>query len=64
MKYKVDSLCEECRWFVCDEDSGEEYCNVLLDEDEYVRFIQSANGKSCRYFCPDSGEYEIVRRQN
>lgn len=60
----MDSLCEECRWFVCDENSGEEYCNALLDEDEYARLVQGADGKACRYFCPDSGDYEIVRRQN
>ena len=35
-----------------------------LDEDEYIRFLQSGTDKTCRYFSPDGGEYEIVRRQN
>ena len=61
---KVDILCEECRWFFRDEDSGEEFCNLQLDEDEYLRFLETAGSKSCKYFCPDNGEYEIVRRQN
>ena len=37
---------------------------VKLDEDEYIRFLQSGTDKTCRYFSPDGGEYEIVRRQN
>ena len=48
----MDSLCEQCRWF------------LELDEDEYIRFLQSGTDKTCRYFSPDGGEYEIVRRQN
>lgn len=60
----MDSLCEECRWFMFDDESGEEYCNLQLDEDEYVHFLEHSSEKSCKYFCPDGGEYEIVRRQN
>ena len=60
----MDFLCENCRWFMCDEDSGEEFCNALLDEDEYAQLTQSLRRGKCRYFCPDGGEYEIVRRQN
>lgn len=49
---------------MCDEDSGEEFCNALLDEDEYAELTHSLTIGKCKYFCPDGGEYEIVRRQN
>ncbi len=42
----MDLLCENCRWFVCDEDSGEKFCNALLDEDEYAQLTQSYAGES------------------
>lgn len=61
----MDALCEQCRWFVFDEeDSDGGYCNLTLDEDEYVRFLAESSCKTCKYFCADGGEYEIVRRQN
>lgn len=60
----MDLLCENCRWYQYDEDSGEEFCNALLDEDEYAQITRSLSSGKCRFFCPDGGEYEIVRRQN
>lgn len=61
----MDTLCEQCRWFVFDEEESDGgYCNLTLDEDEYVRFLEESSGRACRYFCADGGEYEIVRRQN
>ncbi len=60
----LELLCENCRWYQCDALSGEEFCNALLDEDEYVQVLQGLNSGKCRFFCPDGGEYEIVRRQN
>lgn len=59
----LEILCEKCWYNTYDEDSEEYFCNLQLDEDEYVRLLQERN-KSCRYFRPDNGEYEIVRRQN
>ena len=61
---KMDSLCEQCRWFVNDDETAEGFCDLELDEDEYIIFLQSGTDKTCRYFSPDGGEYEIVRRQN
>ncbi len=60
----LEILCENCRWLAYDEDSEEEFCNLQLDEDEYIRLLSENTSKGCRYFCPDNGEYEIVRRQN
>lgn len=60
----MDSLCEQCRWFVNDDETAEGFCDLEPDEDEYIRFLQSGTDKTCRYFSPDGGEYEIVRRQN
>lgn len=59
----LENLCEKCWYNTYDEDSEEYFCDLLLDEDEYVRLMQEKN-KTCKYFRPDNGEYEIVRRQN
>ncbi len=59
----MDNLCEQCWYNSYDEETDEYFCSLELDEDEYVRMLQ-ASDKSCRYFRPDGGEYEIVRRQN
>ena len=59
------ALCDECRYFVFDEESEEYFCDLSLDEDEYVRLLEeTGSGKSCRYFIKDLGEYGIVRKQN
>ena len=58
-------LCDECWYNSIDEESGEAFCSLVLDEDEYARLISSPeNGKSCRYFRPDVDEYKIVKKQN
>ncbi len=58
-------LCEKCRYNVFDEESGECFCDLSLDEDEYVSLLgELGQGKSCRYFTPDIDEYGIVRKQN
>ena len=59
----MDNLCEKCWYNEYDEEADEYFCSLQLDEDEYVRLIQERN-RSCRYFRPDNGEYEIVRKQN
>lgn len=59
----MDSLCEKCWYNSYDDESDEYFCTLVLDEDEYVRLISEQN-KTCRYFRPDSGEYEIVKKQN
>lgn len=59
----MDNLCEKCWYNSYDEEQDEYFCSLELDEDEYIRMLQDIN-KTCRYFRPDGGEYEIVRRQN
>lgn len=59
----MDSSCDNCWYNTYDEDEEEYYCNLILDEDEYARFI-GEKSRTCRYFRPDKGEYEIVRKQN
>lgn len=59
----MSDLCNECWYNRLDEESGEYFCDITLDEDEYERFINDAS-KICRYFRPDPGDYGIVRKQN
>jgi hypothetical protein len=59
------SLCDECWFNTYDEDDEEYFCDLQLDEDEYVKLLQDEGmNKPCRYFRPDTGEYGIVRKQN
>ena len=39
-------------------------CDLMLDEDEYARMLESDTSAGCKYFRPDVGEYGIVRKQN
>ena len=59
----MDSLCDNCWYNSYDEEEEEYYCNLVLDEDEFARVI-GEKSRTCRYFRPDKGEYEIVRKQN
>lgn len=61
MKKYTTSNCENCSNYVYDEEYGYYQCEVNLDEDEMVRFLQ---GKffNCPYFSFDD-EYKIVRKQ-
>lgn len=59
----MDFLCEECKYNIYDEDSDSYFCDLPLDEDDFARMINNKN-KTCRYFQPDTGEYDIVRKQN
>jgi len=61
----MKDLCEECWYNTFDEESEAYFCELNLDEDEYVRLLEErSRGKECRYFRPDIGEYGIVRKQN
>ncbi|MBR2134049.1 MAG: hypothetical protein IJ851_04990 [Eubacterium sp.] len=59
----TDNLCEKCWYNEYDGESDEDFCSLVLDEDEYVRLMQDKN-KTCRYFKPSGDEYDIVRKQN
>ena len=56
------SICEMCANNCYDEDFEEYYCDVDLDEDEYMRFLSSSE-KMCPYY-RNGDEYEVVKHQN
>ena len=60
-KQRPLSNCELCRNYVYNEEEDYYECEINLDEDEYVRFLQSDSSR-CAYFDPDD-EYKIVRHQ-
>ena len=55
------SNCEYCNNFVYDEDDEEYYCEVNMDEDDYVRLL-TGNYKTCPYY-QSNNEYEVVKKQ-
>lgn len=57
--------CDSCWYNTYDEEMDDYYCDLQLDEDEYVRLLQEMGAnKPCRYYRRDIGEYGIVRKQN
>lgn len=54
--------CENCEFFVYDEEKDESMCLACLDEDELSR-LESSGGRVCRYYRPYD-EYKTVRKQN
>lgn len=60
----MELLCEKCRWYQFDGESDEGFCAAVLDEDEYRQAQAGISSGRCRFFCPDSDDYQIVRRQN
>jgi len=56
------SNCENCTYFIYDEDYEEYICYVDMDEDEMMRFMQSPSHE-CPYFRLYD-EYGTVRKQN
>ena len=53
--------CDECVYFVYDEDYEEYLCEVDMDEDDYARIIGESR-TSCPFF-RDGDEYKVVRHQ-
>lgn len=56
------SQCQFCMYNEYDEEYGEEYCTVALDEDELYRYM-SKKTSTCPYF-KNGDEYSIVKKQN
>jgi hypothetical protein len=52
---------EHCAHYVYDEYGDYYYCDIDLDEDEMIRFMEG-NTADCPYYDSDD-EYEIVRHQ-
>ena len=53
--------CEMCANYVYDEVEDYYYCDVNLDEDEFLRFMDS-DYKECPYY-RNGDEYAVVRHQ-
>ena len=56
------AICDFCQYNFLDEETGEYYCSVDLDEDELERFL-SGSEKECAYYKPYD-EYKLVQKQN
>ena len=56
------SQCDNCVHFIYDEFYEYSYCNINLDEDEMVKFLQY-DTSSCNHF-QFNDDYKIVRKQN
>lgn len=54
--------CDYCLNNFYDEEYEEYTCGVDMDEDEYVRLLES-HYKECPYYRPGD-DYSIVRKQN
>ena len=53
--------CDQCVYFVYDEDYEEYLCEADMDEDDYGR-LMSDSRLSCPFF-RDGDEYKVVRHQ-
>lgn len=53
--------CESCANYVYDEELEQYLCDVDIDEDEYIRFLEDSR-QSCAYY-QNGDEYRIVRHQ-
>lgn len=59
---KGQSNCDTCVHYVYDDELGYSCCEINLDEDEMVKYMQNAFD-DCHYYQLDD-EYGIVRKQN
>ena len=54
--------CDDCEYYDYDEEWGAYVCNMSLDEDEMLKFMQSSFDNCPYYRLGD--DYAIVRKQN
>lgn len=59
---KRKTCCEECAYYAYDEEYESYFCDMSLDEDEMMRFMQGSFD-NCPYFRLGD-EYAVVRKQN
>ena len=57
----MGSDCNNCNFYVFDEEYEDYYCQVNMDEDDYVRLLTDQR-YSCPYYQSDD-EYKVVRKQ-
>lgn len=53
--------CEECTYYMYDEDAEDYFCSVDMDEDDYAR-LMLGHTRTCPFFRRDD-EYAVVRHQ-
>ncbi len=53
--------CDDCIYYVYDEEYDEYGCTVNMDEDDYARLLQGLH-RSCPYYRHED-EYQVVRHQ-
>lgn len=58
----IKSSCDTCEFYDWDDDMDDNVCIANLDEDEYVRMMESPNGRCPFYKYYD--EYKSVQKQN
>lgn len=58
----MSNLCENCVYYVYDDEDDCYYCECVLDSDEMERFL-TGTAESCNHF-QLYDEYGIVRKQN
>ena len=59
---KSKTSCEDCAYYTYDDEYECYICEINLDEDEMLRFMQNSF-----YICPyyhSGDEYAVVRKQN
>lgn len=54
-------MCENCAFYVYDEEAEEYYCDADMDQDDYERLV-SGYEKGCPFY-RDGDEYKVVRHQ-
>lgn len=59
---KGQSNCDTCVHYVYDDELGYSCCEISLDEDEMLKYMQN-RFDDCHYYRLDD-EYGIVRKQN
>ena len=59
---KTKTNCDDCAYFTYDEEYECYTCEMSLDEDEMLKFMQN-NFDSCPYY-RFGDEYSVVRKQN
>lgn len=61
MEKKKSGSCHSCVYYIYDDEYEEYYCDVSMDEDEYMRMHTDS-----RFECPyyrSGDDYKIVRKQ-
>ncbi len=53
--------CDDCAYYVYDEEYDEYVCEANMDEDDFSRMMEQGTS-TCRYY-RDGDEYRVVRHQ-